>query len=365
MKLVSTVAMQGSFHKHVADTMLMQDIIIEPVDGGIQMGAAESTEDLFDKHDFRTKYTHLFDGAKVRNPTNYTVTKAEFDTLWVSAGRVVEAAANPKAPILYLQFIETIVQLPEKWFSLVLKQTGANGSEKKAYDSQALHYNPTVKPYLVPMLARVTDDNLVDFDALRKLSEERLVFSLPDEALVTLVGYFTQKRDKEPPASPAGTAPVGNINRDRSAYVFEMCLPFFLDDMQHRANFIRCIMTGLRAKCFDVKAAGNYRMWVDSLIPYVQAGEKHNFDESLRAFCDFYFLNSAHIYFDNGVVAQNTQDEAYAKLVKGAMVNTTMSVVWTPADEMAHSKIDDESFTNVMWTYLQVILSLSLSLSSL
>jgi len=50
----------------------------------------------------------------------------------------------------------------------------------------------------------------------------------------------------------------------------------------------------------------------------------------------------------------NHMDEMYARLVKGAMVNTSMNVVWTPADEMANSRIDDDNFTAVMWTYLQV-----------
>jgi hypothetical protein len=70
-----------------------------------------------------------------------------------------------------------------------------------------------------------------------------------------------------------------------------------------------------------------------------------------------YFAHAGYMHY-NTVPAKNLSDEQYARLVKGAMVNTAMNVVWTPADEMENSRIDDDNFTAVMWSYLQVTTTL-------
>lgn len=79
--------------------------------------------------------------------------------------------------------------------------------------------------------------------------------------------------------------------------------------------------------------------------------------DRLRRLCDYHLVSASHVHIeDDGKDTfehPNRKDEEYAKFVKGAMVNGSISVVWTPADEMENSKIDDESFTDVMWTYLR------------
>lgn len=49
-------------------------------------------------------------------------------------------------------------------------------------------------------------------------------------------------------------------------------------------------------------------------------------------------------------------DSYYSKLVKGAMVNIPISVVWSPSDETEHSTFDNEKFANVMWKTLVKIM---------
>lgn len=46
-------------------------------------------------------------------------------------------------------------------------------------------------------------------------------------------------------------------------------------------------------------------------------------------------------------------DLEYAHLVKGAMVNTDLRVVWAPEDESFLPRVDDEAFLNVMWNFIK------------
>lgn len=51
---------------------------------------------------------------------------------------------------------------------------------------------------------------------------------------------------------------------------------------------------------------------------------------------------------------QESKLHEYAMLVKGAMVNSSMQVVWTPANEDVFARIDDEAFMSLLWHYLKV-----------
>jgi hypothetical protein len=90
-----------------------------------------------------------------------------------------------------------------------------------------------------------------------------------------------------------------------------------------------------------------YIIWRDRIVG------NHDTPQEFQRWCDFHFIHSAHLIEGNPYNSMNILDEEYAKLVKGAMVNTSIGVVWAPHDETMHTKIDDDSFSNVMWTYLQ------------
>lgn len=45
-------------------------------------------------------------------------------------------------------------------------------------------------------------------------------------------------------------------------------------------------------------------------------------------------------------------DSYYANLVKGAMVNTSMSIVWGASNETEHSTHDEEMFSSILWNTL-------------
>lgn len=52
-------------------------------------------------------------------------------------------------------------------------------------------------------------------------------------------------------------------------------------------------------------------------------------------------------------------DSYYAKLVKGAMTNTNIDVVWVPNDESEHSLMDSEQFNKYLWEALQSFLNIT------
>lgn len=61
-----------------------------------------------------------------------------------------------------------------------------------------------------------------------------------------------------------------------------------------------------------------------------------------------FMLDSVH----TGPVKAQQLDSYYARLVKGAMVNAHISVVWSPSDETEHSDKDNQRFSDVMWKTL-------------
>lgn len=54
------------------------------------------------------------------------------------------------------------------------------------------------------------------------------------------------------------------------------------------------------------------------------------------------------------------RDLEYAHLVKGAMVNTDLHVLWAPEDESMLARVDDEAFLKVMWEFIQGMISTTL-----
>ena len=100
----------------------------------------------------------------------------------------------------------------------------------------------------------------------------------------------------------------------------------------------------------------DYRLWAQMMRTALEKEYPGNTEtrDVFDAFCNEHLLDSFSFASLLHSDMQNTDDEQYAKLIKGAMVNTSMNVVWTPEDEMENSRIDDDNFTSVMWTYLQV-----------
>lgn len=151
-----------------------------------------------------------------------------------------------------------------------------------------------------------------------------------------------------------------------AALVYEVC-----PNTRSSATFVRMLLAYVAWQTQSIVKPFDYKVWKAEIL-YSLGNEAYQ-DEmaeldrkghlsGLGDLCDFHFLDAGTVLYRDSLLsvdgnnlrlAANALDEEYAYLVKGAMVSTSMQLIWTPKDEMAHSKIDDESFNNVMWMYLQ------------
>lgn len=125
-------------------------------------------------------------------------------------------------------------------------------------------------------------------------------------------------------------------------------------DHKQASFFIRSCLSSVSWKYVNFKdEVENYDEWKLALLAAVGAIRADV--SGLRSKIDDYFKKNPTILSVGTVKSsKNSDDEKYARLVKGALVNVALSIVWTPKNELENSRIDDEQFTAVMWHYMQV-----------
>jgi hypothetical protein len=110
------------------------------------------------------------------------------------------------------------------------------------------------------------------------------------------------------------------------------------------ASFVTPFTTSMRVPAFVDQIVKLRKGNIDNDEPYVQTKP----DSYYRDIFPLGFVGAKE-----GNV-QNSQDEAYGRHVKGAMVNSSMNIVWAPKDETENTKIDEDTFVSIMWTYVEV-----------
>jgi hypothetical protein len=214
--------------------------------------------------------------------------------------------------------------------------------------------------------------------ALYVLSMRKEILSLTDSQLLHLVNMFTEslsegvnyitldplntdskpahwrmqtmeKDDNDPDEIAATNKYIDTDNDKREKLGFHV--RYYIQSRRVSASFIRSLLACVKTQTLSGDKDMEYRAWRDLLSSLVKDGG----GVELQGWLDAYLLKSSQIELGPSDPSENSNsaDEEYARMVKGAAVNSSMDVVWRPLDEDTHSKIDDDSFNSVMWGYLQ------------
>jgi hypothetical protein len=304
--------MQGVFHSHVHKTMLTYDILPDPNQENVLLGA-DFVDIPAPTADFVSKF--IEDANPISGETAIT-RAAKFDQF-----RVVPGQNGPPLDMM---------TLCHEWVTICYPMLTRD--------------QPTFIPWL--------DGRSISKDVLGLLSVQPLLLSLSDADLILICTTYTSLLGRDRKNGTDENQPTKQSQIEVDAIWLH--LRFALNTPRRQAAWIRCVLSEVTWRLDRDQPA--YATWRNTLRDVInrEKGFPEDTSYQLRQFCDFHFVSSKYIVFDTAIQhAGNHVDEQYAKYVKGAMVNTSMDVVWTPADETMHSKIDDESFNNVMWVYLQ------------
>jgi hypothetical protein len=301
--------MQGSFYSHVKDTMMQHEILPTQQPDVVMIGTMRNRE--APKPDvMENVYVDALPWNGSVLPADYI--KTQWDKSWT---------------------------LPEAWAQKILTKIEPINKIVDCFNSKFHKFIPLWETYTV------------SYQVMYGLSARPELLQCVDGELV---GFLSSVALKPPLTSlPKSEGP----NPDVLFYQVSICTH---EDIEAAAAFIRCCLTSTAWATGHVKEGDSDNSLlrttdVNAWMTYMKkkCHDSTLFEEKWKE----YFAHVGYMPYKT-VPAKNLSDEEYARLVKGAMVNTAMNVVWTPADEMENSRIDDDNFTAVMWSYLQVTLTL-------
>ena len=134
----------------------------------------------------------------------------------------------------------------------------------------------------------------------------------------------------------------------------------------NEANMLICLVKNLNSAAGDM----DYKDWVKSVTDELETNSTpgasaHFRDNIYQLVSNVEYSSQDYLRTVRDAMPElksNTNarmlDQFYAKLVKGAMVNTNIRVVWGPSDETENSMFDETEFSKILWRALDTVAGL-------